>query len=105
MFHQLARWYAERSPNLPIPGSQPLTATQLAEGTAWIFSLHPLQLLRFLEEVWAHRAAPGARPDLPVPDDLMTQPGLGSGIARYLGGVPDDIYDTVAGTPSNLPSP
>src|SRR6266550_8715741 len=96
MIRQLARWYAEEQRNqaLAATGTAPPDDALQLSSTASVFSLNPLQLLRFLEEVWAYRDRPADRPDTPIPDRLLygQAPGLESGIRNDLRSVTDDIY-------------
>jgi hypothetical protein len=96
MFRQLAKWYAEQATNAALTAGNPApTAAQLlADSTRRVFNLHPLQLLRFMEEVWAYRKTPALRPDLEVPEPLLNGlvPGLQSGIRDDLLTVLDDMY-------------
>ena len=79
MFRQLATWYEAENPAQS--GAEP------------VFALHPLQLTRFLEQMWLMRTDPGSRPSPPIPAVLY---GLeaASGIAGDLVGVVDDIFPT-----------
>lgn len=79
MFRQLANWYEQKNPGI--------------SGAVQVFSLHPLQLTRFLEEIWLMRTDRGARPGAAIPQALY---GLEaeSGIKDDLTGVVDDIYPT-----------
>jgi hypothetical protein len=79
MFRQLASWYEEKNPGV--------------SGAAQVFALHPLQLTRFLEEMWLMRTDRGARPSAAIPQALY---GLEaeSGVKDDLTGVADDIYPT-----------
>ena len=96
MIRQLARWYAEEQRNqaLAATGTAPPDDALQLSSTASVFSLNPLQLLRFLEEVWAYRDRPADRPDAAIPDRLLygQVPGLESGIRNDLTSVVDDIY-------------
>ena len=53
MFRQLANWYEQKNPGI--------------SGAVQVFSLHPLQLTRFLEEIWLMRTDRGARPGAAIP--------------------------------------
>lgn len=79
MFRQLATWYEEKNPGVG--------------GAAQVFGLHPLQLTRFLEEMWLMRTDRGARPSAAIPQALY---GLeaASGVRDQLTGLADDIYPT-----------
>jgi hypothetical protein len=78
MFRQLAVWF--RGP----AGSDEQAARTVLE-------LHPMELSRFLEEVWGKRAEPVRRPVPATPAALLSQEGV-SGIEARLGTVVDDIY-------------
>jgi len=80
MFRQLATWYEEQNPG--------------TSGAEWVFKLHPLQLTRYLEEIWVMRSDPAARPSAPIPPQLYGVEAA-SGIKDQLTGVADDIYPTV----------
>ena len=85
MFRQLANWFQLQNPTLP-PAQQALA----------VLRLHPMQLSRFLEEVWEQRADPPASnrpglPSAPVPGALASQERI-SGIGTTLTTVPIDIY-------------
>src|SRR5437899_9288482 len=96
MIRQLARWYAEEQRNqaLAATGTAPPDDALQLSSTKKVFLLNPLQLLRFLEEVWAYRDRPADRPDAAIPDRLLygRVPGLESGIRNDLPTVADDIY-------------
>jgi hypothetical protein len=79
MFRQLATWYEEKNPGV--------------SGATQVFGLHPLQLTRFLEEMWLMRTDRGARPSAAIPQSLYSLEAA-SGISDQLTGVPDDIYPT-----------
>ena len=79
MFRQLASWYEAENP--------------AQSGAEQVFALHPLQLTRFLEQMWLMRTDPGSRPSPPVPA-LLYPFEAASGIAADLVGVPDDIFPT-----------
>src|SRR5438876_6047009 len=79
MFRQLANWYEEKNPGV--------------NGATQVFALHPLQLTRFLEEMWVMRTDRGARPSAAVPAVLYGLEAT-SGIRDDLTGVTDDIYPT-----------
>ncbi len=96
MIRQLARWYAEKEKNDAILGGNPVPGDDqlLDHSTSRVFGLHPLQILRFLEEAWAYRVNPVLRPDLAVPPALLygQVPGLESGVRGDLTGVVDSIF-------------
>jgi len=98
MLRQLARWYADQTRLAAVQSGNPVPsdADLAAVGTARVFALHPLQLLRFLEEAWSARARASQRPSQSLPNSLLfgQVPGLESGIRDDLPLVVDDIYDT-----------
>lgn len=102
MMRVLARWFADRadveaaSASPPRPALEGEARTRAATETLW--SLHPAQLLRFLEEGWAYRLDPLDRPDLPLPPALLygVTPGLESGVAELLSGVAASMYAPLA---------
>jgi hypothetical protein len=77
MFRNLATWYEAQ---FGAPGSER------------VFKLHPLQLTRFLEEMWLMRTDPGSRPSASMPPPLSFE--AASGIQDDLAGLPGDIYPT-----------
>lgn len=79
MFRQLATWYEEKNPGV--------------SGAAQVFALHPLQLTRYLEEMWLMRTDRAARPSAAIPQVLYDIEAA-SGIQDQLTGVVDDIYPT-----------
>jgi hypothetical protein len=79
MFRQLASWFEEQNPG--------------SSGAEQVFGLHPLQLTRFLEEMWVMRTSPSLKPSAGIPPALY-QVEAESGIAAQLTGVGDDIYPT-----------
>jgi hypothetical protein len=81
MFRQLASWYEEQNPG--------------SSGAEQVFALHPLQLTRFLEEMWLMRTSPSATPSQAIPPALYPVEAE-SGIKDQLTGVGDDIYPTSA---------
>ncbi|MEA2210058.1 MAG: hypothetical protein QOF83_6 [Solirubrobacteraceae bacterium] len=89
MFRQLATWYEET------PG---------VNGAEQVFRLHPLQLTRFLEEMWLMRTDQASRPSVSVPLQLYGVEAA-SGIKDSLAAVADDIYPTSldGGGGSNVP--
>lgn len=84
MFRQLATWFETRNPG--------------TSGAAQVFALHPLQLTRFLEEMWLMRTDPGSRPSAAIPPPLYGQEAL-SGVKDQLVTVLDDIYPTTLDAP------
>ena len=93
MFRQLARWYQTQG---------------VIDGPREVLRLHPMELSRFLEEVWQERANPslpnrvllGAQP---VPPALGAQERT-SGLGATLTSVPDDIYGTGSVDGSSQPA-
>jgi hypothetical protein len=79
MFRQLATWYETKNPG--------------TSGAGKVFELHPLQLTRFLEEMWLMRAGPAAKPSPAVPPALYGVEAS-SGLESELMTVPEDIYPT-----------
>jgi hypothetical protein len=79
MFRQLATWYESLSP--PQPGADT------------VFGLHPLQLTRFLEEMWLMRSDQASRPSPAVPRPIFPLEAI-SGIQDALKTAPHDIYPT-----------
>jgi hypothetical protein len=80
MFRKLATWYE---------------SSYGGDGTARVFALHPIQHMRFLEEMWLMRVDPASRPSA-----ALTRPIYdGSGIAADLAGLPGDIYPTTFDPP------
>ncbi len=79
MFRQLATWYEEKNPAV--------------SGATQVFGLHPLQLTRYLEEIWVMRSDQAARPSAPIPLELYGIEAT-SGIEGHLAGLADDIYPT-----------
>jgi hypothetical protein len=100
MFRQLARWYAEQTVLAAAQAGNPAPSSEqaAAAATARVFDLHPLQLERFMEEVWAARERPADQPSQAVPQALLSGqvPGLESAIRDDLWLVVDDIYDAAA---------
>jgi hypothetical protein len=78
MFRYLAKWFEE------LPGGAGTGATQ-------VFSLHPLQLTRFMEEMWLMRAGSVTSPSIP---SALYGVEATSGIEAELPGITDDIYPT-----------
>jgi hypothetical protein len=98
MIRQLARWFkawiladAVRRGVTP-----PATDDLVRQATEMVWALHPEQVTRFLEEAWAYRLAPLTRPDLALPQKLLTGavPGLESDLAVDLLGISDTIFAT-----------
>jgi hypothetical protein len=95
MFRQLASWFEEQSPG--------------TTGSDAVFALHPLQLTRFLEEMWVMRTGPTTtRPSAPIPVALYGTEAE-SGIKLQLSAVHDDIYptslDPIGGSGTGMPAP
>jgi hypothetical protein len=78
MFRQLAVWF-----------TGPAGSDEQAART--VLELHPMELSRFLEEVWTQRADPLRTPVPATPTTLVSQEGV-SGIGPRLGTLVDDIY-------------
>lgn len=87
MYRQLARWYQEEAR----AGGQS-SADQLQAAALRVFTKHPLQLARFLDEVWFARTDPSERPSLPIPDQNTILPQVNSFLGNDLPSVRDDIY-------------
>src|SRR5437868_14509357 len=79
MFRNLATWYESRFGN----------------GAERVFTLHPIQHMRFLEEMWLMRVDAASRPSAALPRAIYD----GSGIASDLGGLAGDIYPTTFDAP------
>jgi hypothetical protein len=91
MFRQLATWFEEQNPG--------------TTGSDAVFALHPLQLTRFLEEMWVMRTGPTTtRPAAAVPVALYGVEAE-SGIKNQLTGVGDDIYPTSLDTGGGMNVP
>jgi hypothetical protein len=91
MFRQLARWFQTQNPP---------PADQVAEALR-VLTLHPMELSRFLEEVWRERANAARSPHLAVPVPLQNQEGI-SFLDQRLQAVPDDIYPAGGRAPNIL---
>lgn len=91
MFRQAEQWFVKQL------GLNAGGAVSDADATDFLWRLHPVPLLRFLEEAWAYRLAPQARPDAELPPALLygLVPGLQSGLADLLPGVTTDIFNPV----------
>lgn len=96
MFRQLARWLQDSARRNPPADSIPPEAAAMG-----VFDLHPLQLTRFLEEVWFARADIDGRPSPEVPSGVLD--GLESGIHQLLGNITTDIYPLFTRNPSDRP--
>ncbi|MFZ0089447.1 MAG: hypothetical protein WAL63_08075 [Solirubrobacteraceae bacterium] len=90
MFRQLASWYEEQNPG--------------SSGAEQVFALHPLQLTRFLEEMWLMRASPSDTPSLAIPPALYPVEAE-SGVEGQLASVNNDIYPTLAEGGGGLQQP
>jgi hypothetical protein len=75
MFRTLATWYESR-----FGGS----------GADRVFALHPIQHMRFLEEMWLMRVDPASRPSAALPAAIYDASGIGADLAGLAG----DIYPT-----------
>jgi len=92
MMRQLARWLVDAeivTPSIP----PPTQTTPPERGVSRALGLHPEQVLRLLEEVWAYAGPDPRRADAALPDALLygLLPGLESGVRELLTGI--------AGTP------
>jgi hypothetical protein len=106
MIRVLAKWLADKldmDAAAAVPPQPPLVGEERTRGaTELVWTLHPVQCLRFLEEAWAYRLEPLDRPDLALPPGLLygVSPGLEAGVAELLSGVGSSMYD-----PLVLPRP
>ncbi len=75
MFRNLATWYETRDGG---------------DGAARVFALHPIQQMRFLEQMWLMRVDPASRPSAALTGAIYQA----SGIETDLAGLPGDIYPT-----------
>lgn len=104
MMRQLAKWFAEKQRLDAVAAGNPVPTDDvlLATSSLTVLSLHPEQLLRFLEEVWAYAgsppAAPADRPGFALPPALLygLVPGQESGLRDLLVGVAATPYDPIA---------
>ncbi len=85
MYRQLARWFQDSA---RATGQTSTDALQTA--ALGVFDAHPLQLARFLEEVWYMRTDTAGRPSAALPATLIQ--GLRSGLEQQIGDIPTDIY-------------
>jgi len=87
MYRQLARWFQEER---KASTSGPPTQADLQAEAMRVFTLHPMQLSRFLEEVWHARSDRRGRPAAELPPAILDT--LRADIEGRLPNVTTDIY-------------
>ncbi len=104
MMRQLAKWFAEKERLDAVAAGDPVPSDKelLERSTLKVLTLHPDQVLRLLEEVWAYAddplSSPADKPGLALPPALRygLVPGQESGLRDLLVGVTATPYDPIA---------